>query len=323
MSTTPLFLAIPGTEFWLNQLVDGLSRGSIYALIALGYTMVYGVLQLINFAHGEVFMIGSFAGYGTILALGGGDISGPMIALAIIVALIAAAAASAATAVVIERLAYRPLRNAPRLAPLISAIGVSVFLSHLVDDFFLNGESRFYPRIFPRGGIDVGPLTVTYLQLFLMAASLGFMAVLYWVIQRTRMGRGIRAVAESRENAALMGIDVNRAIVTTFLLGAIMAGFAGVLWGLFLSQIRGSMGFLPGIKAFTAAVLGGIGSIPGAVAGGYILGLAETFGREALNQLPGVNLPNQWQDVIAFSLLVLILIFRPTGIFTQAGAKRA
>jgi len=323
MSTTPLFLALTDTEFWLNQLVDGLSRGSIYALIALGYTMVYGVLQLINFAHGEVFMIGSFAGYGMIIALGGNDISGFMIAVAILVALITAAAASAATAVVIERFAYRPLRNAPRLAPLISAIGVSVFLSHLADDFFLNGQSRFYPRIFPRGFIEAGPLTVSYLQLFLMGASLGFMAVLYWVIQRTHMGRGIRAVAESRENAALMGIDVNRAIVTTFLLGAIMAGFAGVLWGLFLSQIRGSMGFLPGIKAFTAAVLGGIGSIPGAVAGGYILGLSETFGRELLNELPGVNLPNQWQDVIAFSLLVLILIFRPTGIFRQAAMKRA
>jgi branched-chain amino acid transport system permease protein len=323
MSIIPLFLALSDTEFWLNQFVDGLSRGSIYALIALGYTMVYGVLQLINFAHGEVFMIGSFAGYGAILALGGAEMSGAMVALAITVALLTAAVASAATSVAIERIAYRPLRNAPRLAPLISAIGVSVFLSHLVDDYFLNGESRYYPRIFPAGGIHAGPLTVSYLQLFLMGASITFMAVLYWIIQRTRTGRGIRAVAESRDNAALMGIDVNRAIVTTFLLGAIMAGFAGVLWGLFLSQIRGSMGFLPGIKAFTAAVLGGIGSIPGAVAGGYILGLSETFGRELLNELPGVTLPNQWQDVIAFSLLVLILIFRPTGIFRQPVAKRA
>ena len=259
MSVHPLFLA--GAEFWFDQVVNGLTTGSIYALIALGYTMVYGVLQLINFAHGEVFMVGAFAGYGTLMAFGGEDISGVMILVALIAALVAAGVASAGTAVVIERIAYRPLRNAPRLAPLISAIGVSVFLSHLVDDGFLNGS--------------------------------------------------------------LMGIDVNRAIVITFALGAVMAGFAGVLYGLFLSSIRGSMGFLPGVKAFTAAVLGGIGSVPGAVVGGYFLGLAETVGRELLNEIPGVNLPNQWKDVIAFALLVLVLIFRPTGIFKQKETKRA
>ena len=319
---TMLFL-IASAEFWSDQFVAGLTTGSIYALIALGYTMVYGVLQLINFAHGEVFMIGAFAGYGVLIAMGGADISGPMIAVAILFALIAAGAASAATSVVIERVAYRPLRNAPRLAPLISAIGVSIFLSHLVDDFFLNGRSRFYPRIFPQGEIGVGPLDITYLQVFLILSSLVMMAVLYWIIQQTKIGRAIRAVAESRDNAALMGIDINRAIVITFVLGAIMAGFAGVLYGLFLSSIRGSMGFLPGLKAFTAAVLGGIGSIPGAVVGGYFLGLAETVGRELLNELPGVDLPNQWRDVVAFALLVLVLIFRPTGIFKERAAKRA
>ncbi len=317
----PLFLSSP--EFWSDQLVNGLTTGSIYALIALGYTMVYGVLQLINFAHGEVFMIGAFAGYGTLVAFGGEDISGAMIILALIIALIAAGSASAITAVAIERIAYRPLRNAPRLAPLISAIGMSVFLSHLVDDYFLEGGARFYPQIFPVGGVSVGPLSVSYIQLFLMGSALSMMAVLYWVVQRTRMGRAIRAVAESRENAALMGIDVDRAIVITFALGAIMAGFAGVLYGLFLSSIRGSMGFIPGVKAFTAAVLGGIGSIPGAVVGGYFLGLTETVGRELLNEIPGVNLPNQWKDVIAFALLVLVLIFRPTGIFRQQATRRA
>lgn len=318
---TPLFLTTP--EFWFDQLVNGLTTGSIYALIALGYTMVYGVLQLINFAHGEVFMIGAFAGYGVLLALGGHEISGAMIVLALVLALIAAGTASAAAAVTIERLAYRPLRNAPRLAPLISAIGVSVFLSHLVDDGFLNGQTKHYPQIFPAGKISLGALNVSYLQLFLMGASLAMMAVLYWVIQRTKMGRSIRAVAESRDNAALMGVDVNRAIVITFALGAVMAGFAGVLWGLFFSSIRGSIGFLPGVKAFTAAVLGGIGSVPGAVVGGYFLGLAETIGRELLNEIPGVNLPNEWKDVVAFSLLVLVLIFRPTGIFRQRETKRA
>ncbi len=319
---TMIFL-IASAEFWSDQFVAGLTTGSIYALIALGYTMVYGVLQLINFAHGEVFMIGAFAGYGVLVAMGGDDISGVMIAVSILLALIAAGGASAATSVVIERIAYRPLRGAPRLAPLISAIGVSIFLSHLVDDFFLNGRSRFYPRIFPHGEIGAGPLDITYLQLFLIVSSLVMMAVLYWFIQETKTGRAIRAVAESRDNAALMGIDINRAIVITFVLGAIMAGFAGVLYGLFLSSIRGSMGFLPGLKAFTAAVLGGIGSIPGAVVGGYFLGLAETVGRELLNELPGVDLPNQWRDVVAFALLVLVLIFRPTGIFRERAAKRA
>ena len=316
-----LFLA--SAEFWADQFVNGMTTGSIYALIALGYTMVYGVLQLINFAHGEVFMVGAFAGYGVLVAFGGEDISGAMIALSILVALIAAGAASMGTALLVERIAYRPLRNAPRLAPLISAIGVSVFLSHLVDDGFLNGQSKFYPTIFPTGQVSLGPLTISYLQIFLMSSSLALMLILYWTVQKTRIGRSIRAVAESRDNAALMGIDVNRAIMVTFALGAIMAGFAGVLYGLFYSSIRGSMGFIPGVKAFTAAVLGGIGSIQGAVIGGFFLGLTETVGRELLNEIPGVNLPNQWKDVVAFSLLVLVLIFRPTGIFRQREHKRA
>jgi branched-chain amino acid transport system permease protein len=318
---TVLFLA--SAEFWADQFVNGLTTGSIYALIALGYTMVYGVLQLINFAHGEVFMIGAFAGYGVLVAMGGDDISGAMIALSIVLALIAAAGASTLTSLAIERVAYRPLRNAPRLAPLISAIGVSVFLSHLVDDGFLEGKSKFYPTIFPSGDLSLGFASVSYLQLFLMGSSLAMMLLLYWTIQRTKIGRSIRAVAENRDNASLMGIDVNRAIIVTFALGAIMAGVAGVLYGLFYSSIRGSMGFLPGVKAFTAAVLGGIGSIQGAVLGGYFLGLTETVGRELLNEIPGVNLPNQWKDVVAFSLLVLVLIFRPTGLFGQGEGKRA
>ena len=314
------FLA--STSFWVDQFVNGMTTGSLYALIALGYTMVYGVLQMINFAHGEVFMIGSFAGLGMMHALGGNELSGPMIAIAILAALLFAMASSAAVAVTLERVAYRPLRNAPRLAPLISAIGASIFLQYLVLDR-TSAEAKFYPNVFPRGDIGVGAFQMEYIQAFLIAASLTMMLFLYVVVQRTRTGRGIRAVAESPSNAALMGIDVNRTIVTVFVLGAAMAGVAGVLHGLFFQTIRGSMGFLPGIKAFTAAVLGGIGSIPGAVAGGYILGLTETVGREAINQIPGVDLGNQWRDVVAFSLLVLILIFRPTGIFAEKVTRRA
>lgn len=308
--------------FWSDQFVNGLTTGSLYALIALGYTMVYGVLKMINFAHGEVFMLGSFAGYGVLTAMGGDDLSGAMIAVAILVALIGAMAVSAATSTIVERIAYRPLRNAPRLAPLISAIGVSIFLQYLVLDR-TDARAKFYPDIFPRGDFGIGPFDMTYIQAFLIASSLAMMVFLYAIIQRTRIGRAIRAVAENPANASLMGVDVNRTIVVVFVLGAAMAGVAGVLHGLFFQTIRGSMGFLPGIKAFTAAVLGGIGSIPGAVAGGYALGLAETVGRELLNELPGVDLGNQWRDVIAFSLLVTILIFRPTGIFAERASTRA
>lgn len=318
--TTHLFLA--STSFWVDQFTNGLTTGSIYALIALGYTMVYGILQMINFAHGEIFMIGAFAGFGVMTALGGNEISGGLVVVAIALAMLAAMAASASSAVVLERVAYRRLRNAPRLAPLISAIGASIFLQYLALDM-TDSRSKFYPRIFPRGEIGIGAFEIDYIQLFLIGASLGMMAFLYFIVQRTRTGRAIRAVSESQSNAALMGVDVNRTIVTVFVLGAAMAGVAGVLYGLFFQQIRGTMGFLPGIKAFTAAVLGGIGSVPGAMAGGYFLGLAETVGRELLNLIPGVSLGNEWRDVIAFSLLVLVLIFRPTGIFRERVARRA
>lgn len=318
-----MLAALPlSVSFWSDQFVNGLTTGSLYALIALGYTMVYGVLKMINFAHGEVFMVGSFAGYGALVAMGGNDLAGPAIALAILGAVIVAMAASVSTSVIVERLAYRPLRNAPRLAPLISAIGVSIFLQYLVLEQ-TSARAKFYPDIFPRGSLAAGPFQITYIQLFLIASSIAMMAILYAIIQRTRLGRAIRAVAENPTNAALMGVDVNRTIVFVFILGAAMAGIAGVLYGLFFQTIRGSMGFIPGIKAFTAAVLGGIGSIPGAMAGGYALGLAETVGRELLNQLPGIDLGNQWRDVIAFTLLVGILIFRPTGIFAERRTTRA
>ena len=316
----PLFLT--GTSFWVDQFVNGLTTGSLYALIALGYTMVYGVLQMINFAHGEVFMLGSFAGLGAMTLLGGEDLAGPMLAFAIFAAILVAMAASMATSVTLERLAYRPLRNAPRLAPLISAIGASIFLQYLVLDR-TNGSAKFYPNVFPDGQIGSGAFTMQYIQAFLIASSLVMMVFLYIFVQKTRTGRGIRAVAESPTNAALMGVNVNRTIVVVFALGAAMAGVAGVLHGLFFQSIRGSMGFLPGIKAFTAAVLGGIGNIPGAVAGAYVLGLSETVGRELLSRIPGVELGNQWRDVIAFSLLVLVLIFRPTGIFGERVSRRA
>jgi branched-chain amino acid transport system permease protein len=325
-----------GWSFWLEQTRNGLTTGSLYALIALGYTMVYGVLRMINFAHGEVFMLGAFAGWVVLTEVfGGSGMSDAMIAPAILVAMLAAALASASAVVVIERIAYRPLRHAPRLAPLISAIGVSIFLQNL----FLrltNGRFKQYPRIFPQGpdeSVDLGFVSLDYIEVFLIGSSILMMLALYLFVQRTKMGISIRAVAEDREVSALMGVNVNQVITLTFVIGAALAGVAGVMHGLWLLNIKGTMGFLPGIKAFTAAVLGGIGNIPGAMAGGFLIGLAESVGREQLNSVfnpvlhwigaGGLGLGNEWKDVVAFFVLIGVLLLRPTGIFGEVVAKRA
>ena len=318
--------------------MNGLTTGSLYAMIALGYTMVYGVLRLINFAHGEVFMIGSFAGYVVLTDVFGGngmsrhddpvrDRQLRCLSLPV---------ASAASAVTIERIAYRPLRHAPRLAPLISAIGVSIFLQHL---FLRFTDGRFvqYPRIFPQGpeeNIDLfGIVEIQYIEIFIIGGALTMMGLLYLFVQRTKLGMSIRAVAEDKEVSALMGINVNRVIALTFAIGAALAGIAGVMYGLWLLNIKGTMGFIPGIKAFTAAVLGGIGNIPGAMLGGLLLGLAESVGREQLNAvlnpvliwmgLGGLGLGNEWKDGVAFVVLILVLLFRPTGILGEVVGKRA
>jgi branched-chain amino acid transport system permease protein len=327
-------------KFWVDQFFNGLTIGSVYALIALGYTMVYGVLRMINFAHGEIFMVGAFAGWIVLKdVFGGSEMSDALIAPAILVAMLAAAVASGSAIIAIERIAYRPLRHAPRLAPLISAIGVSIFLQNL----FLrltSGRVEVYPRIFPQGpgeSIDIIVTDLQYIQVFLIVSSLVLMLALYLFVQRTRAGTAIRAVAEDRDVAALMGVDANRVIVMTFVVGAALAGVAGVMYGLWLLSIKGTMGFLPGIKAFTAAVLGGIGNIPGAVLGGLLIGLAETIGREWLNEIYPETLPlvlpwffpdelglgNQWKDVVAFFVLIGALLFRPTGILGELVVKRA
>ncbi len=325
-----------GFGFWFEQIRNGLTTGSLYALIALGYTMVYGVLRMINFAHGEVFMIGSFAGWVVLTKVFGGDeMSDALIAPAILVAMLVAAVASGSAVVVIERLAYRPLRHAPRLAPLISAIGVSIFLQNL---FLRLTEGRFkqYPRIFPQGpgeSINIGFTELDYVQIFLVGSSIALMFLLFLFVQRTRAGTAMRAVAEDQETAALMGVNVNGVIVLTFVIGAALAGVAGVMYGLWLLNIKGTMGFLPGIKAFTAAVLGGIGNVPGAMVGGFLIGLAESVGREELNTIfnpilgwmgaGGLGLGNEWKDVVAFFVLIGALLLRPSGIFGEVVGKRA
>lgn len=300
-------------NYWGLQIGNGLTLGGVYALIALGYTLVYGILLMINFAHGDVMMFGAYAGFFVLAACDATGLikSNQYLATALVFA--AGMLVSMLMGVGLERIAYRPLRAAPRLVPLITAIGASVFLEEAARLIF-GAQIRVYTKppflqgaiIFP-GGI---PMPVT--GAFVIVASLLMMIALYWLVQRTKTGRAMRAVATNREAAALMGISVDRIIVITFAIGSILAGAAGVMLGFHNSQINSTMGFFPGIKAFTAAVLGGIGNIPGAMLGGFVLGLAEAVGPSLL------GIPSQYKDVIAFTLLVLVLIFRPQGILGES-----
>ncbi|MGI8427275.1 MAG: branched-chain amino acid ABC transporter permease [Actinomycetota bacterium] len=284
-------------------------------MIALGYTMVYGVLQLINFAHGEIFMIGSFAGlYSLRLLDRGGPAEGAELFGVLGIAVLLSMLASGLAAVALERIAYRPLRRrgAPRLAFLITAIGASLFLSNL---FFvltpIGGPApRPYPNVMARSVVfEVFGYSVSNKQLLIVFTMVVMFCLLDRFVMKTRTGRGIRALAEDPEAASLMGVNANRTVVVTFLVGGLMAGAAGLLYGVFFGEARFNIGFIPGIKAFTAAVLGGIGNIRGAVAGGLLLGLAENLGVACIG--------SQWQDVIAFLILVAVLMFRPSGILGE------
>ena len=304
---------------WLDLAVSGLVVGSVYALIALGYTMVYGILRMINFAHGEIFMAGAFGGY--FAAVGLNNIGflnqGPLAAIiSVLIMILVAIVVSTTLALIVERIAYRPLRNAPRLVPLISAIGASFFLQYTFRGFLGPGIYA-YPDIDVLAGAVPLPFKLRWVDLLVIVAALVMMAVLYLFVQRTKIGTAIRAVSEDKATAALMGIDVNRAIVTTFAVGAAMAGAAGVLYGLVFHQVYFFTGFVPGIKAFTAAVLGGIGNIPGAMLGGLFLGQVESVGPTLFLTGLGVPSVNQLRDVIAFTMLVLVLVFRPSGLLGE------
>jgi branched-chain amino acid transport system permease protein len=304
---------------WLDLAVSGLVVGSVYALISLGYTMVYGILRMINFAHGEIFMAGSFGGYFTAVALSGFKFlnASPITAIiSVILMILVAMAVSTTLALIVERVAYRPLRNAPRLVPLISAIGASFTLQYTFRGFLGPGIYA-YPAIDVLSQAVPVPFKLRWVDLLVIVSALVMMAVLYLFVQRTKVGTAIRAVSEDKATAALMGIDVNRAIVTTFAVGAAMAGAAGVLYGLVFRQIFFFTGFVPGIKAFTAAVLGGIGNIPGAMLGGLFLGQVESIGPTLFLAGLGVPSVNQLRDVIAFTMLVLILVFRPSGLLGE------
>jgi len=309
--------------------IDGLILGFMYALIALGYTMVYGVLEFINFAHSEIFIVGAFVGVEILLSLkSAGILESLPWPLVLLLILAAGMVISGALAVAVERVAYRPLRGAPRLIPLISAIGISFFLQdliRLVESIWRNAFNLVYPTIDALNErFALTPtLDVSVKSLVVIAAALGMLGVLHALVNRTKIGTAIRAVAEDQTAASLMGINVNRMISLTFLIGGAMGGAAGVLFGVQYGLINPYTGFIPGLKAFTAAVLGGIGNIPGAMIGGLVLGLLEAFAASYLSLLTGGRFGAEYKDIFAFSVLILILIFRPKGLLGEVVRERA
>lgn len=304
----------------LQQLVNGLSLGALYALIAVGYTVVYGIIQLINFAHGEIFMMGAFGALTTNIWIFNGSTSIWTLPVMIVIAMVV----SVSVAVLMERVAYRPLRNAPRLAPLITAIGVSIFLQEAVRLFYgdIPGlpdakKAISFPQIDHVTGLAVqlGGIDIARSALFTIAMLLVCGVFLWYFVNRTRMGRAMQATSQDPDTARLMGINVNRVIVVAFAVGAALAAVAGVCHGLLNNNIDYKMGFLAGLKGFTAAVLGGIGNIAGAVLGGLVLGVVEALATQLL--------PSAWKDVTAFALLILVLVFRPSGLLGARVVDRA
>jgi len=312
---------------FLNYLVLGLTRGSMYALIALGYTLVYGVLQLINFAHSEVFMSGAFGSY-LIVNLVAGDSIMPWYGVILVLALglVSGGIVGAIVAYGLERVAYRPLRKrgAPKLAFLISAIGMSFLLSQLAGKLFNRQKNNFFPEYFDANKhvIDIGGVHVTLLQMIIVVSALVMMVFLDQLVSQTKLGRSIRGVAEDAPTAALMGIDIDRTIARTFIIGGALGGAAGFLFGTAFGFFN-TMGFIPGVKAFAAAVLGGIGNIRGAMIGGLLLGIVESLAPTAPWGADSSWIGIQWTDVVAFVVLVLVLVFRPSGILGERLGRAA
>ena len=303
---------------WFDFLVFGLAQGSVYALIALGYTLVYGILRMINFAHSEVFMSGAYIGFFVITAMSESGFLAENPLIALLSVFLVAMITSVTIAVLLERIAYRPLRRSPRLVPLITAIGASFFLQEAFRTLF-GSASKGYPDVPALQGTWTlqGEFIIQKIQVLVIVAGALMMFFLYMFVMRTKTGKAMRAVSEDKDVAALMGIDVDAIIVRTFVIGAALAGAAGVLYSLMFRLINAYIGFIPGIKAFTAAVLGGIGNIPGAMLGGLFLGIFESVGPILFLDGLGVAAPYQLKDVIAFTMLVLVLIFRPTGILGE------
>jgi branched-chain amino acid transport system permease protein len=295
---------------FVQQLVNGLSLGGIYALIALGYTMVYGIIELINFAHGDVYTLGTFFSLAILTLLGvTGIVTGPMLIVVVVVTVLGAMLLSGLTGVVIERLAYRRLRNAPKLAPLITAIGMSFILENIMQ--YWKGPSPIpFPQVIPNPAFAIGAVTIEAKQVMVILLAIVLMIVLQTFVRHSRLGKAMRATAQDKDAAQLMGIDINTTIALTFLIGSALAGAAGFVSGVYYGSTWFLNGFAAGLKAFTAAVLGGIGNIAGAMLGGFLIGLIEALTTQFIG--------DQWSNVVVFSVLVLVLIFRPAGLLGES-----
>ena len=308
-------------DYFLELFFSGLTRGSIYALIALGYTMVYGIINLINFAHGEVLMVAALTSWSTI-GLMQDAMPGTPGWLMLLIALLIACVVAATLNFTIEKIAYRPLRNSPKLAPLITAIGMSILLQTLAMIIW-KPNYKPYPTLLPSTPINIGGAVISPTQVMILGVTALSLAVLMWLVNATKLGRAMRATAENPRVAALMGVKPDMVISATFIIGAILAAIAGVMFASNYGTVQHSMGFLPGLKAFTAAVFGGIGNLAGAVVGGILLGLIESIGSGYIGALTGGVLGSHYSDIFAFIVLIFVLTLRPSGLMGERVADRA
>ena len=303
-------------SFFFQELVNGITTGALYSLVALGFSMVYGVLKLLNFAHGDLYMIGAYVGFFVIQWFGGAAHVSIPVPLLLAIMFVLAAGVSGGLGVAIERFAYRPLRDAPRIAPLITAIGISFFLENAVLLLF-GAQYRIYNTpefISLSSGIRIGSVTIDTVQIMVVVLSVALMAGLQLLVNRTKWGKQVRAVAADREAAEMLGINVNFTISMTFFLGSALAGVAGVMGGLLFNQVTNTIGFIVGLKAFTAAVVGGIGSLPGAMLGGLLIGLAESFTIGYIS--------STYSNLLVFALLIIVMLVRPSGLLGQAQLQK-
>ena len=303
-------------SFFFQELVNGITTGALYALVALGFSMVYGVLKLLNFAHGDLYMVGAYIGFFVIQWFGGAQHLSIAVPLLLVIMFVLAAGLVGGLGVAIERFAYRPLRDAPRIAPLITAIGVSFFLESAALLLF-GSQFRVYNTaefISLSSGIQIGSVTIDSVQILVLVLGVVLMAGLQLLVNRTRLGRQVRAVAADREAAEMLGINVNFVITATFFLGSALAGVAGIMGGLLFNQVTSTIGFIVGLKAFTAAVVGGIGSIPGAMLGGLVIGVAESFVTGYIS--------STYSNLIVFGILIVVMLLRPSGLLGRAQLQK-
>ena len=308
-------------DVFIQQVINGLVLGSMYALIALGYTMVYGIINLINFAHGEVLMVAALTSW-SVIGLMQESMTGTPGWVILLIALVIASVVAACLNFTIEKIAYRPLRNSPKLAPLITAIGMSILLQTLAMIIW-KPNYKPYPTLLPSTPFNIGGAVISSTQIMILAVTAISLAVLMWIVNATKLGRAMRATSENPKVAALMGVKPDLVISATFVIGAVLAAIAGVMFASNYGTVHHSMGFLPGLKAFTAAVFGGIGNLTGAVVGGLLLGLIESIGSGYIGALTGGVLGSHYADIFAFIVLIVVLTLRPSGLMGERVADRA